>query len=733
MVSVTDRSSLLPDSGVPEFGAWLEGLRIDWSEAERGLLAHAWETAERVLGAAKRASGESYFLHAVAVASILVELTRDAESIAAALLHDVLRGERLSPAELKHGFGPTIAALVDGVSRMDVITEYQLQLDQTVDEAEQNEALRKMLLAMAQDVRVVLIKLAERLHDMRTLKGVSDDVQKRVAQETADIYAPLANRLGIWQVKWELEDLSLRFSQPDVYKEIAKLLDERRASRESYIANVINELTSHLAEQGITADITGRPKHIYSIWRKMKRKAVDFDKIFDVRAVRLLVADVPTCYAVLGVVHSLWRHIPGEFDDYIANPKENNYQSLHTAVFGPEGKVLEVQIRTQDMHHHAELGVAAHWRYKEGGQQDQRFEKKIAWLRQILDHREQPAAASEIIERLKAAPSHENVYVLTPKGEIIELPHGATPLDFAYTIHTDIGHRCRGAKVNNKLVPLTYELRSGDQVEILTIKEGGPSRDWLTSHAGFVRTGRARSKIKLWFRQQAQEENVSAGRQAFERECHRLGVEPGNIDQLAQQFSLRNAEDFFAALGRGDIGLGQVARHLDAGQTRPELTEIEHNWPARVARKGDITVSGEDDLLTQMARCCKPVPYDPIVGFITRGRGVTIHHRDCPNLQQLSEDDQQRLIGADWGRTITRTYPVDIYIEAYDRQGLLRDITSVLANERVNVLSAHTDTDKRDYIARLNMTIEISDLSHLSRVIHRINSLPNIREVGRRN
>jgi GTP pyrophosphokinase len=736
MVQVRDKQVGLSGHDGLDFSSWIEHLSAKRPEAEREIIGKASELALRAHGQQTRASGEPYVQHVVAVAEILADLNLDYETISAALLHDVVEDTDVTVEHIREEFGPAIAQLVDGVTKMDLISDYPTDLTRggKKDWADA-ESLRKMLLAMVEDVRVVLIKLADRLHNMRTLGHLSEERRKRIAKETLDIFAPLANRLGIWQIKWELEDLSLRYLEPETYKQIATLLDERRVDRERYIARVVDQIQTELRKAGIQAEVSGRPKHIYSIWRKMKRKNVDFHEISDVRAVRVFVNSMADCYGALGVVHTLWKHIPKEFDDYIATPKENLYQSLHTAVVGPEGKTLEVQIRTHDMHEHAELGVAAHWRYKEGAKYDASFEQKIAWLRQLLEWKDEEESAGAFIDRFKAEVFEDRVYVLTPKGNVVDLPAGATPLDFAYHIHTDIGHRCRGAKVNGSIVPLTYELKSGEQLEILTTRNGTPSRDWLNPHLGYLKTSRARAKARSWFKQQDHDKNVSDGRAGLDRELHRLGITDLSLEKLTKRFRFDRVDDLLAAVGRGEITSAQIAGAAQEQVTpKPAEPALPHPPKGHVERTapGDIRVRGVGNLLTNMARCCKPVPNDPIVGYITRGHGVTIHRRDCPNVLRLQSDGRERMIEVSWGAHIESTYSVDIQVNAYDRQGLLRDITALLSNEKINVMAVNTVTDKKDFMARMVLTLEIHDIGQLSRVLSKIDQLPNVIEARRR-
>ncbi len=715
--------------------AWLDNLAVGRTAAEVELIRRAMELAERAHHEQLRASGEPYLAHAIAVADILVGLRMDHETVAAAVLHDVVEDTSITLADIETACGLAVAHLVDGLTKMKVIREYQAA-EQGKKEQVKAESLRKLLLAMAEDVRVVLIKLADRLHNMRTLQHLPEYKQQRIARETLDIYAPLANRLGIWQVKWELEDLAFRYLEPMAYKEIAKSLDERRVDRQRYIDMVTRTLQQELTQAGIKAEVKGRPKHIYSIWKKMQRKGLSFHELYDVRAVRILVNTIPDCYHALGVVHTLWPHIPKEFDDYIATPKENRYRSIHTAVAGPGGKTVEVQIRTFDMDNESELGVAAHWRYKEGGKGNRDFEQKIAWLRQLLEWKDEEGSAGDFIDRFKSEVFQDRVYVLTPQGEVVDMPQGATPLDFAYYIHTEVGNRCRGAKVDGRMVPLTYELKSGEQVEILTTRHGDPSRDWINPHLGYLKTSRACSKVRHWFKQQAAERNISGGRAVLDKELRRLGVSDQSLEQIAAQFSLPQVDDLLAAIGRGDINTSQIARALQK-QVVPAQTE-EPSLPLaspRTERPGgrsDVHVSGVGNLLTTMARCCKPAPGDPIVGYITLGRGVTIHRSDCRNVLKLPPEKRIRLVEVAWGTQARKTYPVDIEILAFDRQGLLRDITAVLSNEQVNVIGVNTTTDKNEHSAHMSLTVEVGNIDELARVLGRISQLPNVTEAHRR-
>jgi GTP pyrophosphokinase len=733
MVQVTTKPPIFAEEN--DLAAVVARLTAERKPSERELLKKAVAFSERAHEGQTRATGEPYVFHVLAVAQIVADLRLDVDTVAAAVLHDVAEDTGISIEDIKAAFGPGVAALVDGVTKMKVIQEFQGESRDVRAARSQAESLRKMLLAMAEDVRVVLIKLADRLHNMRTLWALPERKRQRIARETLDIFAPLANRLGMWQMKWELEDLSFRYLEPATYKEIAGFLAEKRTDREQYIDRFVETLSRELKDAGIQAQVSGRVKHLYSIWRKMQRKGKDFQQIFDVRAVRVLVNDVRDCYGALGVVHSLWQHVPGEFDDYIATPKENNYRSIHTAVLGPEGRTVEVQIRTHDMHRQSELGVAAHWRYKEGAREDKGFDEKINWLRSLLEWKDQVAEAAEFVDQFKSEVFTERVYVFTPKGKIIDLPQGATALDFAYHIHTDVGHRCRGAKVNGHMVTLTHALKTGDRVEVLTVKEGGPSRDWLSPHLGYLHTSKARSKVSAWFKQQNFDSSVTDGRALLEREFHRLGLHDVNLEKLAAKFQRPSVDDFLAALARADIKPGQI---LSAVQ---ELTEpaakgapapVTVRAPTEKKTTGGITIQGVGNLLTRTAKCCNPLPGDPIVGFITRGQGITVHRQGCVNTLKHHDEGGDRLIEVSWGADLDRTYPIAIEVTAYDRAGLLRDITSLLANEKINVLSVNTLTDKHDHVARMTFTLEISNIEMLSCVLALIDQVPNVLDARRR-
>jgi GTP pyrophosphokinase len=634
---------------------------------------------------------------------------------------------------VREHFGPAIAHLVDGLGKMDAIDEYRHAATSPGKDRKQMERVKNLLLAMVEDVRVVLIKLVEFLVRMRCVRALPADVRADIAHASLDVYAPLASRLGIRHFKWELEDLALRELEPDTYKQLAKQLHSRRDERERFIDKVVAKLSEELADVGIDARVSGRPKHIYSIWRKMREKQLSFDQVFDLRAVRVLVDEVGDCYSALGVVHGLWTHIPKEFDDYITKPKPNRYQSLHTAVIGPSGRILEVQIRTHEMHAHAEYGVAAHWRYKAGGGQPQAdLEAKVDWLRQVLEWKEHGGDGEDLLDQLDTELLGDRVYVVTPRGQIHDLPLGATPLDFAYQVHTDVGHRCRGAKVNGAMVQLTHALKSGDQVEILTTRNAAPSRDWLNPNLGYLRTARARAKVRHWFRQQNYEENLADGLEIFHRELKRFGVNEPDRAKLAARYNYKRFDDLLAGIGRGDVTPGQLATALQNELPEKPLAPLpKPRRPSTPRREGEVRISGVGNLLTQIAGCCKPVPPEPIVGFITRGRGVSIHRSDCANVLRLGMEERARIMEVDWEATGKDTYPVNLQLFAYDRAGLLRDVTAVVANEEVNVAALTSDVDPREQMAHVRLTVEVTDLAELSRVMDRLSHLANVVEVRR--
>ncbi len=672
-----------------------------------------------------RKSGEPYLEHPLQTALMLAELQLDAGSLAAALLHDIPEDCGLPIAEIEARFGPEIAKLVDGTTKLGKVSFPATGVVATGEA--QAENLRKMLVAMAEDLRVVFIKLADRLHNMRTLDALPPDRQLGIAQETLEIYAPLADRLGIWELKWELEDLSFRYLNPEKYHQIVRLVASRRAQREKYIARAIGVLKREFEAVGLIAELSGRPKHIYSIYQKMERYSAvgrHFDDIHDLLALRVLVSSVRDCYSAVGVVHSLWHPLPEAFDDYIANPKPNGYQALHTAVMCLGTTPLEIQIRTREMHHIAEYGVAAHWRYKEGDKKDMRFEERVAWLRQLIEWHRELSGAEEFLESVKTDIFIDQVFVYTPKGEIKDLPKGSTPLDFAYRVHTELGHRCIGAKVNGRLVPFSYELKNGDIVEIISAKAAkGPSRDWLSPHLGYVRTSHAKEKIRQWFKKQERAENIERGRQILEKELRHLGVK---IERqiLAGLFNYDNPDDFLAAIGYGGITAHQIALKLAAQEEKPkEPTEV----PLPKLTPSGVQVLGVGDLVTHLAECCHPVPGDKIIGYITRSRGVTIHREDCHNV--VHEDERERLIPVEW-RQSDLLYPVNIQVEAWDRVGLMRDITTVVAEEKVNIASVNL-AEGNGHTISLSLTLETRGLAQLSRLLKKIDAAKGVIGVTR--
>jgi guanosine-3',5'-bis(diphosphate) 3'-pyrophosphohydrolase len=707
------------------------------SPSEVETVRRAYEFAESAHDGQTRDSGDPYITHPLAVAETLAELHLDLNTIVAALLHDVAEDCDVPLSDIESRFGREASRLVDGVTKLSKVPWFQedglqeLQERPVDKQAVWAESMRKMFLAMAEDVRVVLIKLADRLHNMRTLDARPPDKRVRVAQETMDIYAPLANRLGIWQIKWQLEDLAFRHLEPATYKDIAGKLASRRAAREKYITRVIALLEDELAKVGIKAEISGRPKHIYSIYRKMKQRSADIGQIYDLLAVRVLVDSLQDCYAVLGHIHALWRPLPGQFDDYIANPKESMYQSLHTTVLALGGQPLEIQIRSYDMHQVAEYGVAAHWRYKEGRRADQEFDAKVAWLRQLMDWQKDVAGGAQaFVDSLKTDVFQDQVYVFTPRGEIKELPAGATPLDFAYRVHTEVGHKCIGSKVNGRMVALDHRLQNGDIVEIITVKGSkGPSRDWLNPNLGYVHTANAREKIRQWFRRQQRDENVQRGRELMERELKRMSITGVKLDEIASSFKYDRLDDFLAALGYGDLHPHQVAMRIVPAEAQPDTPVLR---PASAPSNGGIRVLGVGDLLTRLARCCNPVPGDPIVGYITRGKGVTVHRADCGSV--IHEQDKERFVTVDWGRIEQQVFPVTIRVDAWDRVGLTRDVAALLADEGLS-LTAQSSVVHKDQTATVWATVEVSGLDKLSRVLSRLEGIKDVysvtREVGK--
>jgi GTP pyrophosphokinase len=716
------------DTAAAALGAVAEGLPGD----ERALVARALEFAEPLYAGQALSTGEPVWPHALGLGASLAAIGLDPAGRAAGVLFAAPK--YLGDVEpLRERFGEDIAALAIGVEKL-----YQLRVLTRGSPQQHHEVLRKMVLGMVEDVRVVLIRLASRTQTLRWFAKNPVVERAAYARETLDIYAPLANRLGVWQLKWELEDLSFRYLEPELYKKIAKMLDEKRVEREHYIENAMALLADALRAAGVKAEIAGRPKHIYSIWNKMRSKGLDFSELYDVRALRVIVDSTKDCYTALGVVHDLWQPIPKEFDDYISRPKGNMYQSLHTAVIGPEGKTLEVQIRTEAMHRHAELGVAAHWRYKEkgaGARAEGKFDEKIAWLRELLAWRDEVADSASWAEKTRQAALDDTVYVVTPQGKVVDLPAGSTPIDFAYALHTDLGHRCRGAKVDGHLVPLETALRSGQRVELVVAKSGGPSRDWLSAERGFVKSPRARQKIRQWFNSQAHAETVAAGRAVVEKEIKREGTTQANLDALAARLGFGRQDELYAAVARDEVNLRQLQAALRAlqGAAAPAPQASAKTPAPRRARpaNGDkgILVVGIDRLLTQLAKCCKTVPPDPIRGFVTRGKGVSIHREDCAGLKRLAERNPERLIDAQWGGKAGAAYPVDMVVTASDRPGLLRDIGDALAREHINVTAVRTQS--REELAFMRFTFDVADLAQLRRAFSAVKDVAGVIRAAR--
>jgi GTP pyrophosphokinase len=666
-----------------------------------------------------------------AIAAIVASLGLPQDVVAAVHLYPLVRDGFIGEDSLDNSNLSSLSQVVRGLVRLG---RFSLPADWQPGEAlavQQSEALRKMLLAVVSDVRLVLVRIAEQLHRMREARGASAAEKQALSTETREIYAALANRLGVWQLKWELEDLAFRYTEPDTYADIARALKEKREEREAFIEKVKRKLHRELAEAGIDAQVAGRPKHIYSIWRKMQRKGRGLESLFDIRAVRILVNDVKDCYAALGVVHNLWSYLPGEFDDYVANPKENDYRSLHTAVIGPQGKTVEVQIRSFDMHRQAELGVAAHWRYKEGGGTPAAFDQKIRFLRQLLD----PGNDSgDLLDQIRDDLFEDRVYAVSPKGDVVELPAGATPLDFAYYVHTQVGHRCRGAKVNGRIVPLTYKVQNGDKIEIITGNQAQPSRDWLSPRLGYLAGSRSRAKVRSWFRQQDRDQHLRQGREILERELARLNVRDVATDTIAAQLKFDNTDSLCVALGAGDVTPAAVATGLQQMRGVDDGKPLKRRRPAsrKTGEADSVAVSGVGDLMCNFARCCRPVPPEPIAGYITQGRGVSIHRQDCGNFLGLNRRHRERIIEVDWGRSDSATYPVDLALRAYDRSGLIRDISTILADEAANVTDLKSKTDKKTLETVMEISIEIRDLPTLSTTIARLEQLPNVISVQRR-
>jgi len=743
MVTVRKDHPIQADGSV-DIDLWMTQLGDNIDESSRVPLRMACELARQAEVAMGKDSywgpQASTFKAGLEMVEILSGFRADQDSLLAAALYRVVREDQLALEKVADMFGRKVATIIEGVIRMGEVSK-NLSADTKAEVLGNNESqlesLRKMLVSIIDDVRVVLVKLAERACAIKEAKHQDTARREAVALEVQSVYAPLAHRLGIGYIKWELEDLSFRYLYPVEYKRVANWLDEKRIARQEYIDEVITNLDKKLQDINIHADLMGRAKHIYSIWRKMKRKNIGFDEVYDVRAVRILVDETMDCYGVLGVVHTLWKPIPQEFDDYISNPKSNGYQSLHTAVVGPNGRAVEIQIRTHKMHEDAELGVCAHWKYKgtDLTSNSSSYEEKLSWLRTILDFHEVQGDLESLSEQVRSDIEQDRIYLFTPDGHVVDLPTSSTAVDFAYRVHTEIGHRCRGAKVNGRITSLVTPLKTGDKVEILTTKEGGPSRDWLHNSLGYVRTNRARANIQNWFKKQDKDKNFHAGRQIIEQNFKRLGMVENEIDLdlIANKCNYSNREEFYVGIGAGDIQIAKILRRiedvygLDGKKDSPiRLKKSQHN-----ADKSDVHIQGVGKLLTSMAKCCSPIPGDDVLGFITQGRGVSIHRQDCINMVQLQVDEPERVVEVSWGEDSGNLYPVNIQIEAYDRTGLLRDITNLLANEKVNLLSMNTISTKESNTALIRFSIEVGELDILSKLLHRINQLPNVLNVYR--
>ncbi len=669
-------------------------------------------------------------------AAIIAALDAERDIVAGALIQPLVAGGHVTRAEAVAAVGEAATALAEELGRLGEFRTGALPAPGGGLSGGQADTLRRMLLAVVTDPRLVLVRLADQLRQMRHARELDEAARLQLAWETREIYAPLANRLGIWQLKWELEDLAFRWLEPSEYRRIAGWLNESRIDRERYIDSVIAEISEELARAGIAAEVVGRPKHIYSIWRKMHRKNLAFEQVFDVRAVRIIAASVEDCYAALGVVHGRWHYIPGEFDDYIATPKDNLYRSLHTAVLGPAAVPVEIQIRTREMHDHAELGVAAHWRYKEGAARDAAYDRKIEWLRELLAPASESESDTDFLSRVRADLFDDRVYALTPKGEVVDLPSGSTPLDFAYHVHTELGHRCRGARVNGRIVPLNHRLANGEVVEVIGGKKAQPSRDWLVEREGYLASSRSRAKVRAWFKRQDMGENRREGREMFERELARLGAEHSLTSDLIGEFGLASAEALHLAIGSGELGLAQVAGALERrlrGRAQPApAVDLPPIGVQRREQAAAVQVEGVGDLLSTHARCCNPVPPEPVTGYVTVGRGITLHRSGCRNLARLAARAPQRLLQVGWGKAAGRRFPVDIVVRAMDRRGLLRDITTVVAEERIDIERLASQGDPAQGSADLSLRVAVGGLGELTRLLARLAAMPGIISARRR-
>ncbi|HFQ5237823.1 TPA: GTP diphosphokinase [Vibrio vulnificus] len=739
MVAV--RSAHLNQNEQFELERWVASLKQDAGVSKR--LIEVYRHCQTILQGHEHA--ELLLWRGREMIEILVTLSMDKATLVAAQLFPLVSSGAFAREPLEEHYSKEIIKLIDGVDEMAAIGQLNITLEGSAASA-QVDNVRRMLLAMVDDFRCVVIKLAERICNLIEVKKAPDEVRRAAAKECANIYAPLANRLGIGQLKWEIEDYAFRYQQPDTYKQIAKQLSERRIVREQYIKDFVDDLSEEMKECGINAEVSGRPKHIYSIWRKMQKKSLAFDELFDVRAVRIIADKLQDCYAALGVVHTKYKHLPSEFDDYVANPKPNGYQSIHTVVLGPEGKTIEIQIRTKQMHEDSELGVAAHWKYKEGSSSGRSgYDEKITWLRKLLDWQEEMSDSGEMLDELRSQVFDDRVYAFTPRGDVVDLPMGATPLDFAYHIHSEVGHRCIGAKVAGRIVPFTHKLNMGDQVEIITQKEPNPSRDWLNPSLGFVTSGRARAKINAWFRKQSREKNLEAGREILENELAKIGATLKDAEQYAvKRFNVKSADELYVGVGSGDLRINQILNHINALVNKPTAEEEDRQALERLQeagnkaagsptrpRKDAVVVQGVDNLMSHLARCCQPIPGDEICGYITQGRGISVHRADCEQLEELRHHAPERIIDTVWGRDVVGSYMLTVRVEAMERSGLLKDITTMLANEKIKIISMKSRLDYRTHLNVMDFELEVTNIEVLTRIMKRVEQIKDVMLVKR--
>ncbi|MEH0761048.1 GTP diphosphokinase [Vibrio sp. 16] len=737
MVAV--RSAHLNQDEQFELEKWIASLNQDANIAKR--LKEVYRQCETILQ--DHEQGPLLLWRGREMIEILITLSMDKATLVAALLFPLVSSGAYDREKLEEDFGKETIKLIDGVEEMAALGQLNVTMEGSAAST-QVDNVRRMLLAMVDDFRCVIIKLAERIANLVEVKKAPEEVRQAAAKECANIYAPLANRLGIGQLKWEMEDYAFRYQHPETYKQIAKQLSERRIVREQYIKDFVDDLTAEMKASSINAEVSGRPKHIYSIWRKMQKKGLAFDELFDVRAVRIIADKLQDCYAALGAVHTKYKHLPSEFDDYVANPKPNGYQSIHTVILGPEGKTIEIQIRTKEMHEDSELGVAAHWKYKEGGGGRSGYDEKITWLRKLLDWQEEMSDSGEMLDEVRSQVFDDRVYAFTPRGDVVDLPMGATPLDFAYHIHSMVGHRCIGAKVAGRIVPFTHKLQMGDQVEIITSKEPNPSRDWLNPSTGFVTSGRARAKINAWFRKQSREKNLEAGREILEQELTKIGATLKDAEQYGlKRFNMNTPDELYVGVGSGDLRINQIINHINALVNKPtaeeedqqaleKLQEAENKAPVQSRPKKDaVVVEGVDNLMTHLARCCQPIPGDEIAGYITQGRGISVHRADCEQLEELRHHAPERIIDTVWGSGFVGSYILTVRVEAMERGGLLKDITTLFANEKIKVTSMKSRVDYRKQLSIMDFDLEVTNIEILQRVSKRVEQIKDVMSVKR--